>query len=1078
MARSLRAIKRAGGTFKAIGALMALLSVLAVCVFAGAEMALANTTGAGDYKADTDTSQRYTDIFGLGDGTELSTRYAGRVWADKSVSAENTVTFTGRGDSGQGSNTFTFNKSDKADFLVTYSAMATSQQIIELPQIPVDVVFVLDFSASMTWGVDSTTVSNPNGSDSRIKAMVDAMNQTIDALAKANPENRIGIVVFNRAYREMLPLTKLTELNLGAVNNGEYLRLENFTGTRGEDDGHAWVSCDIQGGQRRETDSKTNIQSGLYYGMQMLAEASDTTFVYDGDGNTYTRIPNIVLMSDGAPTTISLAEDSEPRQNVMQMNSWWDGLRETREQQSDAQGGDWVTGSVGWGDNHQAQSANGFMAMLTAEVMKNKVANHYQTNAQSAENRDELDTSMYTIGFGINQQNKSMVAMANMVLNPTYMFSLTDGEIHQWDIGNQQPTDSANDRTGLQQVVEARNQWTNYANDQNAMVHYVTNRDERNNPRSLNVEHPGSQDDASAWDANVTPPTYVDAYYPAEDSDALQDAFDEITNAIVDSAKVPTEIGNGSPVSSGYITYTDPIGEYMEVKDISGLLFGNTQFKQWYTETTNNGVRYYFSSDGTVNGATSVDSPIYSDQNINNIIVTVSTDQTGNQTLKVEIPASLIPLRVNTVEVNADGQTVETHTTNNVYPLRLVYGVGLKEGVVGTDGKVNESVVSTEYINNHQLSDGIVAFYSNLYDGTNVMEDQTKAGNATVTFTPANDNPFYFIQEDTPLYTEQTCTQPATGSIDSNRTYWFKISWYEGTGAGGRKEVAIERSGSLLQEWVVTDAGDNLYLRKDAPRLGNLLDAVNVVDDKYENKTGTAEHPYYPTFEGEPHDQSSQFVIYLGNNGRLSVSLPGPDVLPALQVTKNDADDATKMLEGAGFALYVDSNENGAYDGPDAEYPDAPMASNQEGGVAVVTTEADGIALFAPDTYSFELGTTYFLVETKAPEGYQLMDGAVKIVFSENTGDNPDYPSDTYPFVASITFPGEDSATVYSGDPAGPEQGAKYQVATVGLTVSDQPMPSLPVTGSNGRTTLATIGIAAVTLGAYALWSRRRSFGR
>lgn len=60
MARSLRAIKRAGGTFKAMGALMALLSVLAVCVFAGAEMALANTAGASDYKADTDTSQKYT----------------------------------------------------------------------------------------------------------------------------------------------------------------------------------------------------------------------------------------------------------------------------------------------------------------------------------------------------------------------------------------------------------------------------------------------------------------------------------------------------------------------------------------------------------------------------------------------------------------------------------------------------------------------------------------------------------------------------------------------------------------------------------------------------------------------------------------------------------------------------------------------------------------------------------------------------------------------------------------------------------------------------------------------------------
>lgn len=908
MARSLRAIKRARSTFKAMGALMALLSVLAVCVFAGAEIALANTTGAGDYKADTDTSQRYTDIFGLGDGTELSTRYAGRVWADKSVSAENTVTFTGRGDSGQGSNTFTFNKSNDADFLVTYSAMATSQQIIELPQIPVDVVFVLDFSASMTWGVDSTTVSNPNGSDSRIKAMVDAMNQTIDALAKANPENRIGIVVFNRAYREMLPLTKLNEDNLNQVHNSEYLRLVDFTGTSGQDNGHAWVYCDIKNGVRQETDSKTNIQSGLYYGMQMLAEADHTTFVYEGDDKTYTRIPNIVLMSDGAPTTISLAGDSQPQQGVMQMNSWWKGLATTDENQSDGDG------SVGWGDNHQAQSANGFMAMLTAEVMKNKVANHYQTNAQNAENSNELDTSMYTIGFGINQQNKSMVAMANMVLNPTYMFGLSDGEISQWNIGNQRPTDGADDQTGLQRVIEAKEQWETYASGRNAMVRYVTDREERNNPRRLNVEHPSSGDAASAWDAKVTPPTYVDAYYPVEDSDALQDAFHEITNAIVDSAKVPTEIGNGSPVSSGYITYADPIGEYMEVKDISGLLFGNTQFKQWRTEQTDNVVRYYFSSDGTDNGATSVNSPIYSDQNINNIIVTLSTDQTGNQTLTVEIPASLIPLRVNTVEVNADEQTVETHTTNNVYPLRLVYSVGLKEKVVGTDNKIDENVVSAEYINSHKLSDGTVAFYSNLYDGSKVMEDQTMAGNATVTFTPANDNPFYFIQEDTPLYTDQACTRPATESIDPNRTYWFKISWYEGTGEGGRKEVAIERSGSLLQNWVDKDAGENLYLRKDAPRLGNLLDAVNVVDENYVNSTDTAEHPYYPTFEGEPHGQSSQFKIYLGNNGRLSVSLPGPDVLPALRVTKKDADAASKTLDGAGFALYVDTNGSGQFE--------------------------------------------------------------------------------------------------------------------------------------------------------------------
>ena len=57
-------------------------------------------------------------------------------------------------------------------------------------QQPADVVFVLDFSASMTWGVDSMSVSQEDGSDSRIQYMVNALNSAIDTLARANPDNR------------------------------------------------------------------------------------------------------------------------------------------------------------------------------------------------------------------------------------------------------------------------------------------------------------------------------------------------------------------------------------------------------------------------------------------------------------------------------------------------------------------------------------------------------------------------------------------------------------------------------------------------------------------------------------------------------------------------------------------------------------------------------------------------------------------------------------------------------------------------------------------------------------------------
>lgn len=1060
MAHGLRAIKRVRGTFKAIGVLAVILSVLTVCVFAGADAAMA-AVGDAEYKVDTNTSGKYVDI--LGDAGTLSTRYAGRVWTDKSVSTTG-VTFAGQGDDGEGEEEFSFNMPDGSDFLITYSAMATSQQIIELPQIPVDVVFILDFSASMTWGIDSTTVSNPDGSDSRIKAMVDSMNQTIAALAEANPENRIGIVVFNAHAQEMLPLTKLTEENLRDVRNGNYLSLNHFSGTQGQDNGESTVACNIADGKTIPTDSKTNIQDGLFEGMNMLAEAQDTTFVYKGDEKTYTRIPNVVLMSDGAPTTISLANDGYDAKREAEAGSWWQSLED----------------NDFWGDNNQAQSANGFMAMITAELLKNKIADHYEQNATQAQNLDELSTSMYTIGFGINRQNKSMVAMANMVLNPSYMFGLSDDDIRIWNLGNWPASGNADDDTGLEQVIEAREEWRNYADGRNASVHYVTTSNERNDPRSLQVGHPGQMSSASSWDHFGSAPTYVDEYYPADDAGALEDAFHEITNAIVDTAKVPTEIGNGNPVSSGYITYTDPIGDYMEVKGISGLLFGNTQFKvvEDWTETTSEGTRYYFSSNGDENGRVNVDSPIYSDQNINNIIITLKDDGDGTQTLTVQIPASLIPLRVNTVAVNADGETVESHTTNNVYPLRLVYGVGLKEGVVDAEGKLNEETVGEDYISTHTLDDGTVAFYSNLYDGSNRFDDNHTGGNATVTFTPANDNPFYFIQEETPLYTNPDATTRATGEIDPNGKYYFRISWY---GESAVESAVISRPGSQLQGWTDSDS-DGLFIREGAPRLGNLTDAVDAVAEGYVNETATATHPYYPTFEGNPHDQDSQFVVYLGNNGRLSVGLPGPDVLPALQVIKNDADNTSTMLDGAGFALYVDSNNNEVFDDPDdpndSVGPDDPMVPDSSTKEAAEVVTTDGIASFGPEIYMFDLGTTYFLVEETAPEGYQLMDGAVKIVFSENDGSDENYPVDTYPFKAAIKFPGENEATVYCEELTAPGEGTKYQVATISVTVSDNALPNLPATGSNGRTALAATGVAAVTLGAYALWTRRRSFNQ
>lgn len=1099
MARSLRAIKRVGGTFKAMGALMALLSVLAVCVFAGAEMALANTDGATNYVADTSTADAYKEIFGMPGNTgseTISTRYSGRVWADKSVSAGDSVTFSGVDENGD-ETAYSLEKKYGGDFLVTYSAMATSQEITQLPKIPVDVVFVLDFSGSMNWGQRSqeTVEGTPAEAQaaSRLQAMVDSLNTTIATLVEDNPENRIGIAVFNGTASTLLELTSASVMT--DVSDGEYLEITSFdpydSSTKRE--ANATVRCNINR-KSANTAGGTNIQAGMDLGMSMLT-GIDSAYTYEG--TTYTRIPNVVLMSDGAPTSFSSADDATWYQEG---NRWPESGTLVRDNNNElfdvdidstTRSGSWWSRLasntiIGRGDTSNPHSADGFMALLTASYKKNQITANYrqQASENKAPNADNAYCRVYTIGFSTDQQTPAMQEMVDVVLNPE--------------------STALGANSNADQVREVSEAWDDYSNNRETIVHGELGNNSGN--YAYQVEIPS--DDPNNPDSLY----YVDRYFAATNSDELNNAFQQITSAITDSAKIPTETTGGTqtPLHDGYITYTDPIGDYMEVKGITGLLFGNTKFVVSHqSDTQENGATvttYTLNTQADGKGTDSVESALYSNLSVNNIIIRVSRDNTtGKQELTVQIPAALIPLRINYVTVKSDGTTVSNNPeetyTNNVYPLRLVYEVGVAGGVVDGNGSIVEgdgtwnngsssfNGVDENYLKSHSDGSNSVYFYSNAYSGASQTNDgeTVTVGDATMTFTPADDNPFYFIQEDTPLYTDGAegvlnqggeLGDPVNASdVQAGTTYYFLIEYYEGA---SKVQRVIGRDGSTLSGFVGQNAEGQLCILEGSPRLGNLLDVVAANKDPNANLTGTALASYYPTFvddndEPTTDHQAGHFKVYLGNNGRLSVSLPGPDVLPALQVTKNDADDASKTLEDAGFALYVDTDNDGKFDAS-SDQPMVPASS----GAAEVTTDKNGIALFAPDTpdaYKFVLGTTYFLVETKAPEGYQLMDGAVKIVFLKNDGTDEEHPSNTNPFMATITFPGaESSETVYSSAATGPEGSADYQVATVKLTVSDKAIPSLPATGSNGRTALAATGVAAVTLGAYALWRRRRAF--
>lgn len=290
---------------------LALCLMLCAALPAGAE-----STGK---LADTATYDSYTSTLGEAD----STLYNGRVWSDKTVSTDE-ITFNGTvpGENGTSENvSYTYKTEENEDFLVTFSTLATSTEVTHLPKIPVDVVYVLDFSASMTWGTNSQAVENQ--SSSRIAALVKALNESIYQLQQDNPDNRVGVVYFNRIGNVWMELQKLGETKPEDTDKDgipDYFSITKFDGTEGNDDGKATVKCNFGNaeGEEATTDSKTNIQFGLNEGMRMLVTAENTTFESDETQYTYTRIPNIVLMSDGAPTTISLPEDN---------TSWWGDLK-------------------------------------------------------------------------------------------------------------------------------------------------------------------------------------------------------------------------------------------------------------------------------------------------------------------------------------------------------------------------------------------------------------------------------------------------------------------------------------------------------------------------------------------------------------------------------------------------------------------------------------------------------------------------------------------------------------------------------------------------------------------------------
>ena len=762
-----------------------------------------NAVYANENTTDASTAMGFQETF-----NNNSTQYSGRIWTDKSVDTN----------ASYGNHDFAIE--DDEDFLVTFSALSSTQTIRSETASPIDVVFVLDFSASMTWGVNSTTVSNPDGLDSRIKYLVDSLNNAIDTLVNANDNNRIGIVTFNRIGSEFMELTSAADIKAKNISNKQYLELTHFSGTHEQDNGQSTVINHING-QSRNTDSKTNIQFGLNKAMQMLNAVQDTTVIIDG--KEVQRIPNVVLMSDGAPTTIS--------ESASGTNQWWDELDYNYKESIN--GGD----SIGWGDNKAAWSANGMLPMMTASYMKEVITDKYFKN-----NTYNQSMNIYTIGFSTNYQTDQMVELANLVLDPVNNF------------------DNAQN-SNVSEIKYIYDAWNRYSSNLPITIHYVEEsykEGERPDVQNYTLVHPNTGFDIDTLKYNT-------AYYAAEDSDSLNDAFNSITNSMIDQGKAPTEI-TGSVTNSGYITFVDTLGDYMEVKNVKGLVIGNQFFEGTY-------------KNGVISFTGHYSNNIYGSQNLANLKINV-TEESGRQVLTMQIPASLIPLVLDRIDLDAAGQ-VTNQEEASMYPMRLIYSVGLKNDILKEDGSVDLTKINQNYINAHKDAQGNVLFFSNYFDNTNQSLNKESAGNAYVEYEPALENEYYFLQDDTPIFLDENGQVPVT-SFDSNTSYYVPFTYYQ----NGQVVTTYELRSASVMEGYTKSINGNVYLEKGAPRLGNISEFTNL---KTGNETATAETSYAPTFvyrQGGNDPKEGVFHVYLGNNGQLKV--PAASLTIEKAVVTND----------------------------------------------------------------------------------------------------------------------------------------------------------------------------------------------
>ncbi len=470
--------------------------------------------------ADISTMDNWKTFF----GTDVkSTENAGGVWTDKSVFLNadqfpDTVKML----------------DDKNNFLVALSAIASNKEIVGYATIPTDTVLVLDLSGSISDSADELVI---------------ATNRAIESLLDTNKNNRVGVVMYSgntdfgttsysQGTKVLLPIDRYTtaetaRVNLGTNRNPNWITYNRYIDL---DDSTVEINSTVKNSANakptvasKSVEGGTYIQSGLFAGLRLFETADVTVDGNFQDGQK--RLPILVLMSDGDPTTATsrfAAVDQIYQKQVA--NPDFD--RRKPESASNPRYIYVDTDESDAGRGSGTTPAMGFLTQLTASYVRNRIEHHYNCEGSSL---------FYTLGLGVDGSGDNEVTVAETVLDPEQTTSTIDGY------------------------------WNTYMalRDTQSMELTVPSTTSSNSTKTVAVYK----------NANAVNRNYVDEYFEAANSNDMLNAFQKIVEEIIiQSRYYATDLEGGNPDFSGYLTFEDYIGEYMEVKDIKGVLIGDTLF--------------------------------------------------------------------------------------------------------------------------------------------------------------------------------------------------------------------------------------------------------------------------------------------------------------------------------------------------------------------------------------------------------------------------------------------------------------------------------------------------------------------